>query len=114
MKKIVYSLAFSAICVFGLESEEVLEAMTNGIMMGVCAGGEETATQIRIAKGIDMEKAIDVERLKMCGKVTLEEPLANRKYSKSKKEEWGAIYEKGIKVGKDFFHDLMEELTNKN
>ncbi|BDB67418.1 hypothetical protein Hc94105_1641 [Helicobacter cinaedi] len=114
MRKTIFGLMISTMCVFGLESEEVLEAMTNGIMMGICGGGEEIATQIRIAKGIDTEKAIDIERLKMCGKVTLEKPLANRKYSKSKKEEWSAIYEEGMKVGKEVFHDLMEELTNKN
>ncbi len=106
MKKIVCSLTFSVICAFGLGLEEMLEAYTNGIMMGVCGGGEEIAAKIRISNGIDMEKAIDVERLKMCGKVTFEEPPAKRKYNETEKKEWDRIYERSVEIGKKAFYDL--------
>ena len=41
MKKVILGLAFYIVCAFGLENEEIIVAVTNGIMLGICAEREE-------------------------------------------------------------------------
>ena len=75
MKKVILGLAFSIVCAFGLEMEEALEALTNGMMMGFCGASEEVAIALRLQNGMDKEKATNssIERLKICEELTLKQ-----------------------------------------
>ena len=111
MKKVILGLAFSIVCAFGLEKEQMIVEFSNGMMLGVCAAGEQAIANMRINNGMDAKTAAEfwAKAFKVCNEAIL--PLQPTKKSyKNKKELQAAdtIFNGGIKTGKEKATEIIE------
>lgn len=117
MKKVIFGLAFSIVCAFGLGKEQMIVEFSNGMMLGVCAAREQAILNMRINNGMDAKIAAELsaKALKVCSEPI---PRPTKKSYKNKKELQAAntIFNGGIEIGQEKATELigyvMDELDH--
>ena len=105
MKKVIFGLAFSIVCAFGLGKEKMIVEFSNGMMLGVCLAREQAIANMRINNGMDAKIAAELsaKAIKVCGEAI--SPLQPTKKSYKNKKELlraaDAIVNEGIKFGQE-------------
>lgn len=111
MKKVILGLAFSIVCAFGLEKEQMIREFSSGMILGVCAAREQAIADMRINNGMDAKTAAELiaKDLKVCSQAIFPWRPTKKSY-KNKKELQAAdaIFEGGIKVGQEKATKLIE------
>lgn len=104
MKKVILGLAFSIVCAFGLEDEEIIVAVTNGIMLGICAEREELIANSKVGDK-QAKQAAFVKRFEMCRKIILKSQP--KRYNKEDMQLVAEFLNYGLGLGRKFGESVL-------